>query len=53
MFSHAIVYVILSILSATAVYAAGAPLGKLSQEKVEPGSDDQGATDDKDSMCTL
>ena len=44
MFSHAIVYVILSILSATAVYAAGAPLGKLSQERVEPGTDDKEST---------
>ena len=39
MFAQAIVYVILSILSATAVYAMGKPIGKSPVEHVEPESD--------------
>jgi Na+-transporting methylmalonyl-CoA/oxaloacetate decarboxylase gamma subunit len=33
MFAQAIVYVILSILSATAIYAMGKPIGKSSEEQ--------------------
>ena len=40
MFAHAIVYVILSILSATAVYAMGKPMGKSPVEQVQPESED-------------
>lgn len=40
MFAQAIVYVILSILSATAVYAMGKPMGKSPVEQVQPEIDD-------------
>ena len=36
MFAQAIVYVILSILSATAVYAMGKPMGKSPVEHLQP-----------------
>jgi len=36
MFSHTIVFVILSVLSVTAVYAAGMPVAKPTQEQPEP-----------------
>ena len=39
MFIHSIVFVILSILSITAVYAAGMPVAKSSQEQHEPEQD--------------
>jgi hypothetical protein len=35
MFAQAIVYVILSILSATAIYAMGKPMGKSPAEQVQ------------------
>jgi hypothetical protein len=37
---YTIVFVILSILSAIAVYAAGVPISKSSMAHYEPGSDD-------------
>ena len=40
MFAQAIVYVILAILSATAVYAMGKPMGKSPVEQVQPGHDE-------------
>lgn len=36
MIAHTIVYVILSVLSVTAVYAATTPTGKPTQEQAEP-----------------
>ena len=39
MFAQAIVYVILSILSATAVYAMGKPMGKTPLEQIQPESE--------------
>ena len=40
MSSYTIVFVILSILSAISVYAAGMPISKSSLEHYEPGTDD-------------
>jgi hypothetical protein len=40
MFAQAIVYVILSVLSATAVYAMGKPMGKSPVEQIQPESDE-------------
>lgn len=39
MIAHTVLYVILSILSVTAVYAAGTPVNKPAQEHVEPGEE--------------
>jgi len=39
MFSHMIVFVILSILSCTAVFAASTPISNASQEQVQPGEE--------------
>ena len=36
---YTIVFVILSVLSAISVYAAGMPISKSSQEHYEPGAD--------------
>lgn len=36
MFSQMLVFVVLSILSCTAVFAASAPISKASQEQVQP-----------------
>ncbi len=47
MFAQAIVFVILSILSATAVYAMGKPIGKSPVEHVQPESD---RAEDADSL---
>lgn len=47
MIAHTIVYVILSVLSVTAVFAASAPVSKSPQEQVEP--DDK----EKDSSNSL
>lgn len=44
MFIHTIVYVILSILSATAVYAASMPISKNSQEEQLAPEGDQDNT---------
>ena len=41
MFIHTIVYMILSILAATAVYAASMPIGKESREKQLASESDQ------------
>ena len=41
MFSQMIVFVILSILSCTAVFAASAPISKASQERVQPEEADR------------
>jgi hypothetical protein len=45
MFIHSIVFVILSILSITAVYAAGMPIAKPSQEQHEPEQVEKDTTD--------
>jgi Na+-transporting methylmalonyl-CoA/oxaloacetate decarboxylase gamma subunit len=47
MIAQTIVYLILSILSATAVYAMGHPIGKSTPEQVLPGEEE------KDSQETL
>ena len=47
MIAHTIVYVILSVLSATAVYAASAPVAKAPKEQ------HQASADEKDSTNTL
>ncbi len=41
MIVHTLLYVILSVLTATAVFAAGAPLNKSPQEHVEPGEEEK------------
>ena len=41
MIVHTLLYVILSVLTATAVYAAGTPVTKSSQEQVEPGEEEK------------
>jgi hypothetical protein len=41
MFIHSVVFVILSILSATAVYAASMPISKEPQEKQHASGDDK------------
>ena len=40
MFAQVIVYVILSVLSATAVYAMGKPMGKSPVEHIQSESDE-------------
>ena len=45
MFSHTIVFVILSMLSCTAVYAIGAPVSKSSQEQCETEQAKKGTAD--------
>jgi hypothetical protein len=47
MFAQAIVYAILSILSATAVYAMGKPMGKSPVEQLQPESEE---TEDASSL---
>lgn len=47
MFIHTIVYVILSILSATAVYAASMPINK------EPRKEQHASGDDKETTTSL
>ena len=47
MIAHTIVYLMLSILSATAVYAMGNPIGKSTPEQVQQGEEA------KDSQETL
>lgn len=44
MIAHTVVYVILSLLSATAVHAMGNPMGKSPQEHLQPGQEEQGST---------
>ena len=41
MFSQMLVFVVLSILSCTAVFAASAPISKASQEQVQPEEADK------------
>jgi hypothetical protein len=45
MFTHTIVFVVLSILSTIAVYAAGTPVSKLPMVLDEPETDDTHGTD--------
>ena len=45
MFPHLIVCIVLSILSATAVYAASMPLGKSSPEETRDAEDQQDTPD--------
>ena len=42
MFAHVIVYIVLSILSATAVYAMGNPIGKSHPEQAQSERDEKG-----------
>jgi hypothetical protein len=50
MIAHTIVYVILSVLTATAVFAAGTPIEKAPKEQAQDGVADKG---DKDSSTAL
>ena len=44
MIAHTIVYVILSVLSATAVYAASTPVLKAPKEQQQPGNEEKDST---------
>ena len=50
MIAHTIVYVILSVLSATAVFAAGTPIEKAPKEQPQDG---KAGKEEKDASNTL
>lgn len=53
MFTHTIAFVILSILSATAAYAAGTPVSKSSPEQHQSGTSEKEGAADKESSDSL
>ena len=53
MFTHTIAFVILSILSATAAYAAGTPVSKSSPEQHQVDAGEKDATAEKESSDAL
>jgi hypothetical protein len=44
MFTQTIVFVILSVMMATATYAASAPISKPTQDQLEPGESEKDST---------